>query len=278
MHEYEEARCAVCGNKGPFFPFFPGASLRESPCSRCGARRRNRDVARVLMRHCLPRDHAFVSDPAEAVLANCLDMLAPLRIHEFQAQGVLHETLKCLPGYSCSEYLPDTPPGKHNAEGIRCEDATCLTFADASFDVVISQDIMEHVDDARLAFAQIHRVLRAGGGHVFTVPVHEGFCTRRRARQMPSGEVEHLLPPVYHKDPLNPKGALVFWDYGDDLPELLARQGISAHKALHARLYTPEGLCRVDEGESYVRCREASASGRHAAFFLYNSVVFIAER
>ncbi len=41
---------------------------------------------------------------------------------------------------------------------------------DASFDVVMACDVLEHVPDDRAAFREIHRVLRAGGMTILSVP------------------------------------------------------------------------------------------------------------
>lgn len=276
MRDVPEAWCSICGREGPFPPFFPGASLRESGCPGCGSSRRNRDAARALLAECLPRQ-AAASAEERLCLSGCQDALARLRIFELQAKGALHDALCRLPGYVCSEFLKGVKPGERNAEGVLCQDAGRLTFDDASFDAVINQDVLEHMADPWAAFSEIARVLRPGGVHIFTIPLHEGRLTLQRARLAPSGEVEHLFPPVRHKDPLDAEGALVFWDYGDDLPKLLERKGIACKTAVHARFYEPEELCRVDDEEAWRRCLEACRANRHVSFFIYNSVVFAAK-
>lgn len=55
-------------------------------------------------------------------------------------------------------------------------DITAMDLADASFDVVMANHVLEHVDDAK-ALAEIHRILRPGGQAVITVPVVEGWDT-----------------------------------------------------------------------------------------------------
>jgi SAM-dependent methyltransferase len=211
-------------------------------------------------------------------LAARLEDLRGLSVYELQAKGAIHDKLHALPGYVCSEYYPDIPSGQRNERGILCQDAACLSFADQSFDLVISQDVLEHMEDPWAGFAEIQRVLRPGGMHIFTVPLHEGLKTRPRTRRGHAGELIPLLPPVRHKDPLNSEGAFVFWDYGDDLPQLLAVRGISTRRALSAAFYAPSELCRVDDENSAAACRQACAAGGHAAFFLYNSVVFLAKK
>lgn len=53
-----------------------------------------------------------------------------------------------------------------------CLVAACeaLPFADASFDTVLSHEVLEHVEDDALSFAEIARVLRPGGRLVLFLP------------------------------------------------------------------------------------------------------------
>lgn len=243
--------CYICGSAKPFAPLFPGASLREGRCPDCKAQRRSSDLMRVLL---------------EA--SGGMNVLAEKDIYELQASGHVHNALRGLPGYLCSEYLPGTPPGERDANGIRCEDATGLTFADNSFDFVISQDVMEHIEDTWQAFNEINRVLKPGGMHIFTIPLHEGRLTRPRAN----------MEPVFHGDPLRPEGALVHWDFGDDLPDLLAQLGIKVVLALHDVFYFPEEICRVDDARDYAVYCDFMEQRDKISFFLYNSNVFVAEK
>src|SRR5712691_3575953 len=50
-------------------------------------------------------------------------------------------------------------------------DACRLPF-DAEFDVAMALDVLEHVDDDRLALRQLHRAVRPGGGVLVAVPQH----------------------------------------------------------------------------------------------------------
>ena len=45
-----------------------------------------------------------------------------------------------------------------------------LPFADQSFDTLLVTEVLEHVGDAEVAVAEIHRVLRPGGCALITVP------------------------------------------------------------------------------------------------------------
>jgi SAM-dependent methyltransferase len=53
---------------------------------------------------------------------------------------------------------------------VRQGDVCALPFPDASFDLVLATDVVEHVDDDRRALAEIARVLAPGGAVLITVP------------------------------------------------------------------------------------------------------------
>jgi SAM-dependent methyltransferase len=53
---------------------------------------------------------------------------------------------------------------------VRQGDICALPFPDASFDLVLATDVIEHVDDDRRALAEIARVLAPGGAVLITVP------------------------------------------------------------------------------------------------------------
>ncbi len=94
------------------------------------------------------------------------------------------------------------------------EDVENLRQPDRSFDLVVTQDVLEHVLNPERAFSEIARVLRPGGAHVFTVPVKHGSKTVVRVEPSPEG-LCYLEEPQYH-------GAdLVIRDWGDDLAEFV---------------------------------------------------------
>lgn len=49
-------------------------------------------------------------------------------------------------------------------------DATRLPFADATFDRVVTSEVLEHIDSDTAAIAELHRVLKPGGILAATVP------------------------------------------------------------------------------------------------------------
>ena len=163
------------------------------------------------------------SIPRERALITVLEQVVPdwreLRLHESspgRPECARRIASQC-PGYLVTNFHPDAEPGAI-VDGFRSENLESLTFDDESFDVVITQDVMEHVLDPARAFREIARTLRPGGHHVFTTPVCMAMTTSQpRARRGSDGEVELLAPPEYHGTPVDPKGALVTMLYGADI-------------------------------------------------------------
>jgi len=104
------------------------------------------------------------------------------------------------------------------------QDVTRLDFADASLDAVVSFDVLEHVPDYRAAILEFGRVLRAGGVCVATFPFTDGPTTVVRARVDAQGQVEHLLEPEYHGDPIG-GGVLCYYHFGWDVLDVFRSAG-----------------------------------------------------
>jgi SAM-dependent methyltransferase len=137
-----------------------------------------------------------------------------------------------------SEFLSaDAAPGSTNDAGIRHEDLTRLSFPDASFDAILTFDVLEHIPDHRKALAECQRVLKHGGRMLFSIPFLENAQeTRTRARFDAQGTLVHDHPPAYHGDPVNPEqGVLCFHEFGWDILDHVRAAGFSDAKALAYR-------------------------------------------
>ncbi|HEX5585695.1 MAG TPA: methyltransferase domain-containing protein [Acidimicrobiia bacterium] len=211
-------RCPCCGHVGLARGF--SENLRETGrCGACGATNRNRQVAVVACRAASELSGRRVCD-LRALRAT------GLVVYNTEAQGALHDQLEAMPCYRCSEYLgPDHSPGEVVGATVH-EDLTELSFDDGGIDLVLSSDVLEHVPDPYRAHREVHRVLRPGGRHVFTVPFHQhAHLDDVRARPGPAGEPELLAPPIYHDDPVRPEGVLVYTIFGLAMLVELARIG-----------------------------------------------------
>jgi SAM-dependent methyltransferase len=132
-----------------------------------------------------------------------------------------------------SEYLGEgVPLGSHNTEGLRNEDATQLTFADESFEVFLSFEVLEHIPDYKKALFETHRVLRPGGRFYFTAPFAPGRQNTVVRARIENGKIVHMLEPEYHGDPIRSEGILCFQHFGWDIVDSLAEAGFTQIEAL----------------------------------------------
>lgn len=191
--------CPIC-EKGTIFIKF-GDWLRDDlRCFRCLSIPRHRAIIHVLTTH-FPRWRAY-------------------KIHESSPHGASSDKLaKECRGYLPTHYYTDALPGTVT-RGIRCEDLENQTFPDNTFDLVITQDVLEHVFDPAKAIAEIARTIKPGGAHVFTVPWYSWKTTARRAEKK-NGEIRHMKDPEYHGNPIDPDGSLVVTEWGGDLCEII---------------------------------------------------------
>ncbi len=127
-----------------------------------------------------------------------------------------------------SQFKPKRKLGEVISKGVSNQNLECLTFPDASLDIVITSDVMEHVRLDDRAHREIHRVLKPGGIYLFTVP-HDRSWEKTLTRVQvtdpddPSKDV-HLLEPEYHGDTNSDEenGVLAYRTYGKDLEDCLA--------------------------------------------------------
>ncbi len=232
--------CSVCGRFGPMIyrrgvicdrltelwglsPRLAESFARKESCicTHCGASLRVRRLAQALLAT------YRVASAARAMRSLAQWAAQPeiraLRIAEINMIPGLHETLAPLPGFAPSDYRPDIPAGTV-VDGLRSEDLMNLTYADGSFDLVVTSETLEHVPDLDRALGEIHRVLVPGGRHIFTIPVLPTVTTSfRRSTISPDGSVQHHAPRICH--PGGDVGYPVFTEFGADIGELLGRAG-----------------------------------------------------
>jgi SAM-dependent methyltransferase len=164
------------------------------------------------------------SIPRERALMYCIEQFFPqwrnFDIHESSpvARGASVK-LRTAKNYVCSQYVPSLQPGERSPDGWINQDLENQTFGDEAFDLVVTQDVFEHVFDVDAAFREIARTLRPGGAHIFTTPlVRKALPTQARAWKDAGGCVRHLAEPEYHANPVDPEGgSFVTWHFGFDL-------------------------------------------------------------
>ena len=121
-----------------------------------------------------------------------------------------------IPDLVGSEYLDDNWESGRIDGGILHQDLMNLSFGDEIFDLVASQDVLEHVSDYRTAFKEMYRVLQKQGTAIFTAPFACFSDKTDNLAKIEDGKIIYLKDPIYHGNPLSKEGSLVFnifsWD------------------------------------------------------------------
>lgn len=173
------------------------------------------------------------------VIERCIPGWRSMTVHESSpcGRGASVRLAQEASSYLASQYFPGEAPGSL-VQGFRNENLEALSFADASIDLHITQDVLEHVFNPEALFREIARTLRPGGAHVFTVPLVRGAePSRRRALQNPDGTITHLLAAQYHGNPVDERGSLVTMDWGYDICTAIANAC-----GLHTEIHTIDDL------------------------------------
>jgi SAM-dependent methyltransferase len=201
-------------------------------CSHCGAKLRARRLARVLLDLYADPIHPSTSI-AEWVKSPSAQQLAIAEINKIDG---LHAQLATLPRLAFSDYQADPSTGTPH------EDLQALSYSGDSFDLVLTSETLEHVPDLARALVEIHRVLRPGGRHIFTIPVLATTPnTFPRGRLRPDGSVELLAPAISH--PGGDSGYPVFTEFGLDAADGFSSAGFET--TVHFGPATDDDLAQV---------------------------------
>lgn len=179
-------------------------------CSHCGMNNRQRLMAKLVQQFAMERRHCTVY---------LMEQVTPLfewvrNLHGVEVHG--------------SEYLGDGHKGGDRVHGVRNEDVMNLSWPDESFDLIVSNDVLEHIPDPEKAFKECFRVLKLGGTVLATFPFHTGNEATIVRAKLAGNTIDHLHPPQYHGNPLSSEGSLVFQDFGWDLLGVMRSDGFSS--------------------------------------------------
>lgn len=228
-----EGWCVACERVAPLTVFGgamlgPYINLREGMvCQHCGINARSR-----LLYYAATQ--AFPDADARLALLehfSPLSALARRRWPELITSEFMHAG--GAPGATLTRTLAD---GREASA--RHEDLLRLSFADASLDGIVHNDVLEHVPDAAIALRECRRVLRPGGRALFTMPWFPWVeRTRVRGRLRADGTLEELLPTELHGDGLRKDGVYTYYNFGADLEGMLAAAGFA--RARFGACYAP---------------------------------------
>lgn len=235
-------RCNVCGRGSQFLSTDPALYREELFCVHCLTTSRYRSMARGLL------DAFAILAGVEAASLAQLPRWSRRRLSVYDTQVAFDTGGSAYPApvllercrwidLEVSTWKPGRPRGERLAPHVTNQTLERLTFADASFDVVLTSDVMEHVRLEEPAHREIRRVLKPGGIYLFTVPHWRDRSTLERVKITdpadPSRDVD-VLPREYHGDANSEEGrALAYRSFGIDLDGKLGRLGFEVSYTKH---------------------------------------------
>ncbi len=210
----KRGHCPVCGKATLFLlTQIPEIIRNHAVCLRCRSSSRNRHIALHIIKAFRNYGVSRIGD---------FQNLPNIKILNTSTTTPLAKAFGRGPNIFCSEFSEDAEPGSIK-DGILNQDLTRLTFADNSLDLVVTEDVFEHVPDYMPGFRQVHRVLKVGGTHIFSIPFYFDQRTRELFRMEENRPV--LFEPIeYHGDPF--RGNIpCFTHLGYDLIGWLEKMG-----------------------------------------------------
>lgn len=184
--------CPFCGKRVPLVPGGRPFPRKHAKCIFCGSLERHRFLYYIYQIEIL-------SDPRR------------LRILHFAPERAVYELFSRVRRmeYICCDIRPED---YCRIPGCLKIDACRMDFPDRSFDVVIANHLMEHIDE-ELFLNELHRVLKDGGIALLSTPVDMGT---EKTLEDPRYDTP-LLRTQYYGHPLHLR------KYGRDIVERFSR-------------------------------------------------------
>lgn len=202
--------CVVCEQRTLFVAI--GKHYREDfRCIRCISTERGRALIHMLDRH--------------------YPQWRDAKIHEASPYGPASKKLFVqAKNYTWSRYRKTRDA---SVESSIHQDLQDMTFDDSSFEIFVTQDVLEHVSSPNEALQEIDRVLGEGGLHIWTVPYYPSALTKSTA-ELVNGDLVLHTSSEFHGNPDEDEGSLVFTRWGKDLVEI-----VSQHTSFKTEVKSP---------------------------------------
>lgn len=210
---YYYGRCAVCNSPQPLIVDYQAAEVVDGQkkinwrerliCPNCHCNSRQRFMAHKIFENYKSGKQILMYENNSNIFRLVKREIPSLRGFEYAGVG----------------YTGDV-------NGVYCEDICNLSFKDEEFDLLVSNDIFEHVYDYQGAFDEAYRVLKPGGKLVFTVPFDGNNNVTDKRAEVSEGVIIYTKDKFFHENPVQGIDALlVFQVFGWDILESLKLSG-----------------------------------------------------
>ncbi|MFC6791472.1 class I SAM-dependent methyltransferase [Methylobacterium komagatae] len=209
MHTVIRGHCSIC-EKDTTFEMRRPSAWRSLTCMECASASRNRALWLAISRACPGWREKAVHEGSPGY-----DIVS----RRLAAECKNYTASQYDTGRELGSIVTETrlPCGKYSVQDFEKQ-----TFDDEVFDLVVTQDVFEHIFNPASAIAEIARTLKPGGLTIMSVPVIRAFQPSRRRARITGGRVEHILEPIYHGNPVSGDGSLVTIDWGLDIAAQLS--------------------------------------------------------
>jgi Methyltransferase domain. len=184
--------CPVCGRNSIFVLTQEIQRIRnDGICIGCGSCSRTRHVAKCILDEFKDRKITSLKD---------FKTRPDISVFNASSGGSIARKMGTAKNIFMSEYFDDCKPGEFK-NGIQCQDVEQLTFPDSSMDLIITEDVFEHVKNRRKGFTEVYRILKKNGVHIFSIPFYFDKKTEELFT-LKNGKYELKEPIEYHGDPI----------------------------------------------------------------------------
>ena len=183
--------CPVCSSKTIFICTDKPELIRNhAVCIRCRSVSRHRAIAHCVLENFSNRKIAKFADFKSRPEFTVFNASSKSSIAKYLGTSANIFNTEYFDGYSSGQYK----------DGVMCQNLEDLSFESGSIDLVITEDVFEHVREVKKGFQEVHRVLKDGGFHVFSIPFFFFHETKHLFRKEGDEYIPVVLPIEYHGD------------------------------------------------------------------------------